>query len=427
MKWLKGLLPIVVLAVGVLGLVMLVRTRPEPAKKPIEHLGELVETQPLRRVSRAVTIEAHGTVTPSRRVVIQPEVTGRVTWLNEQLVPGGRVAAGTPLLRVDARDYRLAVKQQRSTVEQAELQLKLEQMQHRVAQDEWAIIGEDERATPEGRAIALRQPQLETARASLAAARSARERAELNVGRTTVNAPFDAWVQSENVELGQLVSPQTQAATLIGTEAYWIQVAVSLEALAHISIPGLRGVAAEDGALATVTQGSGKAQVSRQGRVVRLLGDLDPAGRMARLLVEVQDPLGGGDGSRLPLLLGAFVSVQLAAGNQVDVFELPARTVQDGDRVLLYSDGKLETRRVNVAWRTADVVLASSGLREGERLITSRVASPVSGMRLRLAGDDGAAVAQERSAPGKASEKLPAAGLGEDAGPPRTTAAGNGG
>src|SRR5690606_26729940 len=137
-----------------------------------------------------------------------------------------------------------------------------EKMQHAVAKDEWRIIGEDARATDEGRAIALREPQLATAEATLAAAKSAQERAQLSVGRTGVSAPFNAWVQSESVELGQLVGPQNQLATLIGTDAYWIQVAVGIEKLPVLAIPGLRG--ATTGSLVEVRQGAGAAEVVKQ-------------------------------------------------------------------------------------------------------------------------------------------------------------------
>ena len=50
-----------------------------------------------------------------------------------------------------------------------------------------------------------------------------------------------------------------------------------------------------------------------RGYLYQLLGDLEPNGRLARVLIEIEDPLdlGSQDGERKPFLLGDYVSAEI--------------------------------------------------------------------------------------------------------------------
>ncbi|MCA9631953.1 MAG: HlyD family efflux transporter periplasmic adaptor subunit, partial [Myxococcales bacterium] len=286
----RAALAIGVLAVGggVMGGLIAMKKGPEKVERP-EH-ATLVETRPIDRGDHRLSVTAFGAVIPAKEVVVMPEVAGRVRWQNEDLVPGGRIKAGETLLRIDPTSYALQVQAQSASVEQAEQQLALEQSRKRIAESEWQAIGEDANATPEGRAVALREPQLKVAKASVRAAKSAQNLARVNLGRTTLKVPFNAFVRQESVDVGQLVGPQSVLATLVGTDHFWVQVSVPLDKLSRIRIPGVNAEAGE-GSRATVIQRMGEQRVEREGEVVRLMGDLDPAGRMARVLVQIPDPM----------------------------------------------------------------------------------------------------------------------------------------
>lgn len=409
----RVLLPIL-LTVSALGAAAaFVVTRPGPMKKPVENPGELVEVRTMESGSHRLRVTAQGTLTAAKTLVVQPEVGGRVTWQHENLVPGGRIGKGEPLLRIDARDYKLAAEQLEANVERAELQVRLERIQRDVAKDEWRIIGEDQNATEEGRSLALHEPQLQAAEASLAAARSARSQAQLSVGKTSLSAPFNAWVQSEFVEVGQLVGPQSQIATLIGTDAYWVQVSVPAEQLRALSLPGRREGAVSK---ALVKQTIGGKTVSREGELLRLLGDLDPVGRLVRLLVEVDDPLNlatpeaNANHDEMPLLLGAYVTVEFEGQSLDGVVEVPRAALREGDKVFVYGpNDTLVIRPVEVSWRMPDSVLVSKGLTTGDELITTRIATPIDGMKLRkkVAQASGASPKTDEASPSSAESSTP--------------------
>ncbi len=399
-KLLRVLIPLGVIGAGIGVMVMLVRTKPEPKKQPRKDLGTLVETIDVVEETTQVKVDAKGTVVPAREVQLSPEVSGRVTWMAPELTPGGRFNKGAPLIRLDARDYRLAVEQQYASVDRAQTELKIESSRKKVAEKEWELFGPRVKgatakaagAEPE-EVVALREPQMRTAKVAVKSAKSGLARAKLAVSKTSLRAPFNSMVRLRGVEIGQLVGPGTPLATLVGTDAFWVQVSVPMDHLSWLEIPGVGGVSTGGGSVATIKQVIAGKTIKREGRVVRLLGDVDPAGRMARLLVEISDPLGlkkpkDSEERRVPLLMGTYVQVEIAGGELLKVVVLPRTALREGGRAYLRSkENKLEIREVTVVWRRASEVLVSKGLSTGDKVIVSPVSTPIDGLKLRAEAD----------------------------------------
>ena len=133
--------------------------------------------------------------------------------------------------------------------------------------------------------------------------------------------------------------------------------------------------------------------IERTGHVVRLLPDLDPAGSMARVLVEIRDPLRIAEGAEPgpPLLFGTYVRVQIEGGEMEGV-QVPRRAVREGGTVyVMDSANQLSTREIRIGWSLEDSVIVRSGVEAGEQVIVSRVNAPVDGMRLRVNDNSGGA------------------------------------
>ena len=304
----RTLLLIGILAVGTLSTVYMMANRIEPDRTPAEEHITPVTVVELKHVTEQVMISGHGTVMPAQEVKIQPEVTGRITEMSSKLIPGSYLPKGTVMARIDSRDYQAQYETWKNQVAQATLGLKQEQARQVVAKQEWHLLGESIPKERSNQELALRIPQIESAEAALAAAGSGLSKAELDIERCTIRAPFNALVLRENIDPGQLVTPQTEITALAGTDRFWIKVSVPLEYLPWIVIPeeGRKGAGAK------IIQTAGSGNIIREGDVIRLLGDLDPDGRLARLLVAVEDPLNlGKNRSKLPLLIGSYVSVQI--------------------------------------------------------------------------------------------------------------------
>lgn len=358
----------------------LVLTKPKTKRVAPPRNPPIVETVSVSAQSRPAVVEALGTLIAEQQVRLQPEVSGVVRKLHPALVPGGRVRKGAPLLHVDNRNYRIALEQARAQVAKAEVDLRLERGRQRVAKAEWDLLGGDTRGEADEE-LALRKPQVMNVEAALASAKSALERAQLDLSRTVLKAPFDAFVQEESVDLGQRVGPESPVATLIGTDAFWVQVSLPPSALSFVGAPS----EGKPGSSVLVRSAAPGREVERDGRVIRVLGDLDPRGKMARVLVEVRDPLGLESKGSAPLLLGEVVKVQIEGRALDDVYAVPRLALRDGDVVWVAEQDKLSLRSVEVVWRGADEVFVRGSLGANPRVVTTRIATPVEGMPLRFA------------------------------------------
>ena len=312
-----------------------------------------------------------------RSGTLTPEVGGRIVFAHRDLVLGGRVRAGDVLFRIDPEEYDLTIRQRRANVSQAHQQLANERGLKAVAEEEWRLMPEAIRPEGEAKRLALREVQLESARAAVDSAEGALEAARLMRRRATLRAPFDAIVTEELADVGQVVSVGTRLATLVATDRFRVQVSVATVKLPWITLPGAGGTG---GASARVSYelGSGVRAV-RDGAVTRLLADLDPQGKMARLLVAIDEPI---DGAGMPILLGAYVDVEIHGREAEGVFVLPRAALRNGARVWLRApDQTLEKRDVEILWTTTDSAVVR-GLEAGDEIITSPIAVAAEGLRV---------------------------------------------
>jgi RND family efflux transporter MFP subunit len=395
----KIVLPIVVLSMAIGCVAFLMANKIEPDRLDAVERSVPVEIAEIAHTTEQIVVEAQGTVMAAQQVQLRPEVAGRIVELSESLVPGGRFLAGQTVASIDERDYRVQLFAQQEAVARAKLALRQEQARQSVAEQEWELLEDTTPAHESNRDLALRIPQIEQAEAAITAAEGALSKAELDLERCTITAPFNAVVLREQVDQGQLVNPQTEVATLIGTDVFWVQVSLPIEHLEWIEIPGSD---VRHGSEVTVVHSAGSVEILRTGRVERLLGDVDPAGRMARLLISVDDPLnlkGGHGTSDLPLLLGSYVTVHIRGRSISDAIAIPRRALREvyvdganGARQGLWimnGDDRLVTREAQVIWRTEKSVIVSNGFADGERLITSTISTPIEGMKLVIASGGG--------------------------------------
>jgi len=436
-------------------------TKPAAERRPPDPQATLVEVRHVEPGAETVVVRAMGTVVPARTIELAPRVSGEIVEISPDFVPGGRFRAGEVIARIDPKDFDLAVRQattevqrQSALVEQraaevaqrtsdcvrAESDLAMEMGYQSVAKREYELLGQTVEDGDE--ALVLRRPQLESARATCDAAKAAKEAAEgaaqaaqaaqaaaevalqkasLDLERTTLRAPFNAVVETRYADLGSQAAVGAPLATLVGTDAYWVEVSVPVDQLKWIHIPRAGGEAGSP--VRVYNEAAWGPKTYRAGTVIRLKSALEQQGRMARVLVEVPDPLGmaGGTGATPPMLIGSYVSAEIEGDELADVVALDRDLLRDGDQVWVMDDtGKLRIRPVEIAHRGRERVLVSGGLAVGERVVTTNLAAAVEGMPLRT---EASAPAQPTASPGgeappsAQAEATPSAGASEGRSP----------
>jgi len=376
----KILLPLLILLGGALAMVLMVKGRPAPVRQETPFRGVLVETLPATRGDYPLQVLATGTVQARQESEIVPQVSGLVTEIGPNLAAGGFVRAGELLFAVEPVDFQLALDRARAGLTRAELDLETVRAQAEIARAEWRQLHPDEAPSP----LVVYGPQLKSAEAAVASARAVLQQAELDLRRTRVSAPFNGYLRSESVDLGQYLRAGTRVATLVGTDAVEIIVPLPLGELQWLQVPQRSG---QPGSRAEISlPAAGRERW--QGVIDRSLGEVDSQGRMARVAVRVADPYGLGPnrGKPLPLAVGSFVDITLQGQILPQVVELPRRALREDDTVwVLDAESRLRIVPVQVVRRERDLVLVGGGLAGTEQVVVSPISGAADGLLLRRA------------------------------------------
>lgn len=328
------------------------------------------------RAARPITLAATGVVQPAQSISVVPQVAGRITKVAEEFIPGGRFQTGEIMLTIDSRDYAAAVQEAEARVQQADLELQIERGRGAVAEREWKLIGGDEASQAQSD-LALRKPHLLTAERAVEAAEAGLERANLALSRTRIRAPFNAVVVSENAALGQVVGAAGSIGNLVGTDTLWVTVSLPVSDIRSLHIPGVNG---EDASKALISQRLAEGSpIQREGRVLRLVGQLEAQTRNAQLLVAIDGAMEPDDSGSI-LLPGAYVSVTLYGREITDGFRIPRTALRNNEQVWSIEDSRLASKRITIHGGDQESIIFTSDFADGTSIITSSIALPVEGM-----------------------------------------------
>ncbi len=365
---------IVILVAAGLGY-LLFKSGPQTVPEEEKRQPKLVKTVVPTPGTHAVSVTAFGSVLPARRVVIQPQVSGEILRHHPELIPGGYVAEGEELFEIDSRFAALSARESAAALARAEAMLT----EARRKRDEAVRL--DQEKVIAATDLAALEAQVDSQSADLKRLEAIRDRDAELLLRHKLQAPFNAMVLTESVEIGQRVTSNSQAVTLVGTDEFWVRVALPVDRLRHIALPRN----GEAGAAAEVFLDLGEGHVAQwSGRVIRLVSDVEREGRMARVLVSVPDPMGfGSGGQKAPLLIGSYVRVEIAAGTVNNVLAVQRDALREGDRVWVSDEkNELQIRDVQVQWRRGETIYIDNVLAAGESLIVSPLRSALPGMKL---------------------------------------------
>jgi RND family efflux transporter MFP subunit len=376
-------LPFLVVAAGIFIMFYLEHVRHPPQKKGDAYQGVLVEVVSPEKRSYRVMVRGTGTVSPVREINVVPQVSGRVVYVSEKFVQGGRFRKGEVFFRLEDVDYRLALATARAVLAQAELKLTIEKTRGDIALKDWQDMAKEGRI--EANPLIFRKPQLAEAEASFEAARASLRQAEINLERTVVKAPFNCIVQSEHIDEGEFVKSGSVAGRVFGTDTAEVVTPLPLDELDWIDIPENNGRGSE----ASVFRQIAGVEHRWTGYVTRALGDVEPKGRMARVVVEVPAPFARGKGLRnIRLYNGMFVNVEISGRVFHNVFVIPSGALREDSTVWIAdADSRLEIRKIDILRMDTGSIVVRSGIDVNDRIVITDIAGAAPGMLLRVASD----------------------------------------
>jgi RND family efflux transporter MFP subunit len=376
------LISLLILLAAVVITVVIFSTEPKATSEgATRQTAMLVEVTGVERGEFQPSVVATGVVIPAQEVMISPRVSGEVVHRSEAFTPGGFVSKGQSLLTIDPADYKNRLQMRKSELLQAKADLEMEMGRQHVAMQDYQLV--EDGLTGENKSLVLREPQLNAAKSRVESAEAAVKQAELDLERTTIRAPFDAHILSRDVTLGSQVSPGENLGRLVGMDVYWVEATVPLAKLRWLSFPGDGG---EKGSPVRVrSRTAWRADEFRSGHLYKLVGALESQTRLARVLIEVPDPLAHHPTSEglPPLMIGAFLETEIQGKKLEDVIRLSRDYLRQNETVWLMEEGKLRIREVEIVFRDENYAYVTNGLDDDDQIVTTNLSTVVDGAPLR--------------------------------------------
>lgn len=377
---LKILLPIIVLIIGMLGAFALVKSREVVQPKPTEVPPPLVRVKSVHPTDFQLIIPAQGTVAPRTQTTLISQVAGQIIAVSPAFANGGFFEKGDVLLTIDPRDYEAVVAQAQVQVAQAKLRLAREEEEAAIARDEWKRLGNGDPTD-----LVLRKPQIDEARATIAAAEGALMRANLNLERTQIRAPYPGRVRTKNADIGQFLNPGSPLGQIYAIDYAEVRLPVPDDQLAYLDLPfSFRNNSHDHSGPAVRFHATfAGREHTYMGRIVRVEGEIDARSGMIALVGRVDNPYRQRANNTPPLAVGMFVTAEILGHHAENVVIIPRTALRDKNRVLVVTGNRLYYRTIDILRADAEKVVVRSGLKSGEQLCLSPLDAVVDGMRVR--------------------------------------------
>ena len=419
---------ILVIAAVVSGL--MIAMKPEPPRRAPQTQAPLVQTVLADVRSGALQVAGNGTVRPRAQVNLAPQVSGKIVYVSPAFVSGGRVQKGQLLVRIEQADFENMLRQAEADVAQQEVNLLQAEEESEIAKEEYqrfrdredmrsrispyaSVDSNDYAATlissnetessatesksDEPSALVLREPQRLAAQAALARAEAMLEDARLSLSRTNIVAPFDGYIRSESIDVGQFVSTGQALAEIYAADE--VEVVVPLSTDESSLIPDLWTKRADRSDLvipSSVYMDYGGQSYKWDAYVHRAEAALDAATRTVDVVLRVPQPYDGGELVELPgevdllashappLLVGQYTSVEIKGVDLQNYFVVPRRALRVNDEIWTIKDDSLiHIEPVQVIQKIDEEVYVLGDMDENTEVVVSDLPAVTEGMQVR--------------------------------------------
>jgi multidrug efflux pump subunit AcrA (membrane-fusion protein) len=193
------------------------------------------------------------------------------------------------------------------------------------------------------------------------------------------------------VDIGQVVSPNTQLAEIYATDVVEIRLPLRNRDLPFIDLPE----SYRFGDVSRVTRSHVRIHSDLGGEyswdavLVRTEGAIDEVARQLHVIAQIDDPFGRDNAGYAPLKIGQYVTAKLAGKTVPGALVIPNTTIYQGTYVYIVEDDILRRRNIDIAWQNDDEAIVGAGLMAGDLLVTTPLGQVTSGIRVTVVGEQG--------------------------------------
>ncbi|MEO1856478.1 MAG: efflux RND transporter periplasmic adaptor subunit [Rubritalea sp.] len=331
---LKFIIPLVVL-VAAFGLAkkMIASKPPLESQKPPTVIPT-VSTLTIDYDTHSPPVHSFGTVKSYFETAITAQVNGNITFVADTFRVGRKVRKGDTLARIDTTDYQAILARESAVLSTNKRTLEEETIRSKQAEEDWKASG---RQLSSASAFVLRKPQLAAALASIASSEAAINKAQADIDRCTLKAPFDAVISARSASIGNFATPQTDVGTLVATEMAEIKIPLTPEQAARIELPN-QSTAPHSITLTSPT----KPGSTWTALLTRTVPVIDPTNQVVFVIAEIAHPYDGKES----LPIGTFVNASIPSKEIPKAMEIPELALVN-DAYLWAVDSEMKLVKIN--------------------------------------------------------------------------------
>ncbi len=381
----KLLIPVAIIALTVVAYNVIVKNPPTAKRGGPPRTAQMsVETMDIVPQDYQVMVESFGTVKPRTQSVLVAQVAGEIRYVADDFRDGGFFEKGDVLVKVDDRDYLAEVKIAESSLINAQQNLLEEEARVEQALIDWQRLGNGKAPSD----LVLRKPQLQTAKAQVLSAQAQLDKAKLKLERTTITAPFAGRILSKKVDIGQVVSTNTQLADIYAIDYVEVRLPIKNNDLALVNLP--EQYRDSEGLSAKVPVIFESDLIGKQrwfGEVVRTEGAIDNSAQQLHIVAQIANPYQNTEVG--PVKIGQYVTAKVEGKTIQNALVIPNSAIYQGSYVYVVAYGVLLRKEVTTRWQNSKDALIDSGLSVGDKLVLTSLGQVSSGTPVHVMGEKG--------------------------------------
>ena len=405
--------PLLVVAVAIVIFSTLISTRPQAPVQERTQPGVLVDIQQVDYAALSPVLTLYGRLEAPQTANLRAAINADVATVH--VFDGQTVSEGQILVELDPREAQLAVDQAQAELALIDAQIEAEQSQ--LKRNE-ALLATQQQLVDLARAAVSRAEKLQQSQLSSQAlldesislqaqqslnlkqlqfdiqdhpirlaqlqanrqqAQARLDRAQLDLTRTIIRAPFAGRVSSRPIAQGDRVQSGDLLVTVYDLQQFELRAPIPQRYLADI-YPVLENADQTLTATADISGQTYRFELQRLGGEV----DSNVAGR---------DGLFRLTGDPGILAAGQFISVELTLPVRQNTIAIPYSALYGLDRVYRVRDNQLEAVRVNKIGDYPDkdgksrLLIQSDALQQGDQIITTQLPNAINGLAVSIRDD----------------------------------------
>ncbi len=380
----KILLPIVIIIITLILSQIIVNNPPKSQRGKGNQAAQMtVEVKKLKAQRYDINIESFGVVKPRTQSILVAQVSGQIKQISPKFREGGFFEQGDVLVTLDDRDYQAEQKIAQASLMSAKQGLLEEQARVEQAILDWSRLGNGEKPS----ALVLREPQLAAAKAQVLSAQAQLQKSELALERSKIVAPYAGRILQKSVDIGQVVSANTQLAEIYAIDYVEIRLPIKNNDLALMLFPEeYRNQANHQRGSDVLLTSNLIGTQQWHGQVLRTEGAIDANSQQLYIVAQIDDPYDREKTQSTPIKIGQYVTAQIKGQQIENAIIIPNSAIYQGSYVYIVENNLLKRKEISIRWQNANEAIIATGLSVNDQLVVTALGQVSSGTPVKILG-----------------------------------------